>query len=370
VTARSGAEALELLEVDAVDCVLLDRLMPGLSGLDVCRRVKEHPVLREVPVLMLTMMDEPEAVLEGLNAGAEDYVAKASGLDIIRGRLRAQLRRKHFEVENRRMRLRLADAEMQAVEARAQRELADARARHVEELSRKNAELEAANRELESFAHTVSHDLRGPLRAIQGLSRVVIEDHGDALPDDARRLLDRVVAGAGHAMEVVEDLLRLSTASLHALRPTRFDLADTARQVLRRLQLQDPSRSVEIDVAPSLPVWGDRGLLSQALENLLGNAWKYTRKKDRARIAFRAEDRDGERVYLVEDDGAGFDMRYVHKVFEPFQRLHSTEEFEGTGIGLSTVRRIVERHDGRIWAASEVGRGATFSFTLGLREPT
>lgn len=373
VTARSGPEALDLLDVDTVDCVLLDRIMPGMNGIEVCRSIKGHPALRNLPVLMLTAMDEPGSVVEGLEAGAEDYVVKGSGFDIIRGRLRAQLRRRHYEEENRRMRVRLADAEMQAVEAKVARELADERARHLDELAEKNAELArsneelvSANRELEAFAHTVSHDLRGPLRAIHGFCGIVQEEYGPRLDDEGRRLLSRVAAGATHATAIVDDLLRLSTASLQSLDPRPVDLAVLARGVLARLAAQDRDRKVEAVVAESLRVHGDPGLLNQAIENLVGNAWKYSRNVPVARIEVGETQVDGARTFYVRDNGAGFDMAYVSKVFEPFQRLHTSDQFEGTGIGLATVRRIVERHAGRIWADSEVGAGTTFSFTLGL----
>ncbi len=357
ILARSGEEAIELLAVQPVDCILLDVMMPGLSGHDTCRRIKSAAGVRDIPLLMLTAVDEPDAMLEGLAAGADDYVAKSSDLDVVKARVRAQIRRKQFEDENRHVREELLRKELETMEARAARDLAQTRAALVDELERKNKELEA-------FSYSVSHDLRAPLRSIEGFSQALLEDYADALDAEGKSHLQRVRAAARRMGELIADLLDLSRVGSAELRRTRVDLSELARSVLAELARRDAGRTVETQVQDGLLADADGRLIQVALENLLGNAWKFTAKAPGAKITFGAEPRDGRAVYVVRDNGAGFDMSYADKLFSPFQRLHSDAEFSGTGIGLATVYRIVDRHGGRVWAEGAVGRGASVYFTL------
>ena len=229
------------------------------------------------------------------------------------------------------------------------------------------SQLAAVNRELEAFSYSVSHDLRQPLRAIDGFSKALLEDYGGELAEDARGYLDRVRAGATRMGELIDDLLALSRLTQVALVRTRVDLSAIAREVLGALRAGTPGREVTTFVEDGLVVDGDAKLLRIVLENLLGNAWKFTGRKPTAHIELRRTPVEGEgpAAFVVRDDGAGFDMTYVAKLFGAFQRLHGSKEFEGTGIGLATVQRIVHRHGGRIWAEAAVGRGAAFHFTLG-----
>ena len=237
---------------------------------------------------------------------------------------------------------------------------------HLEELvSERTRELEAANRELEAFAYSVSHDLRAPLRAIDGFSHALEEDCADAVGAQGLDYLRRVRAASQHMGELIDDILQLSRVTRGELEWSRIDLSEQAALIIERLQEAEPEHRVEVRVMPGMQVAGDSTLLAVMLENLIGNAWKYTGGRDAACIEVGVQDQDGERVYFVKDNGAGFDMRYAGKLFGIFQRLHRADEFEGTGIGLATVQRIVERHNGRVWADAEVGRGATFFFTLG-----
>jgi PAS domain S-box-containing protein len=232
-------------------------------------------------------------------------------------------------------------------------------------VAQRTRELESLNRELESFCYSVSHDLRAPLRGIAGFTGILAKNHADALDTKARGYLDRVLAATHRMGELIDDLLDLSRVSRDEMRRQTVDLSQLAREVLANLQQGTPERTVEIHVEDGLAAEGDARLLRAMLENLLGNAWKFTSKTTAARIAFTAAGHDGgARVFAVTDNGAGFDMRYASKLFGPFQRLHRTEEFPGTGIGLATVQRIVGRHGGRIWAEAAPGKGATFRFTL------
>src|SRR5215213_8839980 len=229
-----------------------------------------------------------------------------------------------------------------------------------------NRELEGANRELEAFSYSVSHDLRAPLRSIEGFSQILLEDHAQGLDEEGEDYLGRVRAASKHMDTLIDDLLDLSRVSRGPLRREVIDLSAMARGIIQKLERAQPERRIRFFTEEGVVAVGDANLLAVALENLLGNAWKFTQKEEEATIEFGIVPQGGGGVaYYVRDDGAGFDPRYADKLFGAFQRLHSPDEFEGTGIGLATVARIVHRHGGRVWAESEVGEGATFFFTLG-----
>jgi DNA-binding response OmpR family regulator len=357
VLAHGGEEAIELLAVQAVDCILLDLLMPGLDGHATCRRIKAAPVVRDVPVIMLTALEDRSAMIDSLSAGADDYIPKSSDLEVLRARVRAQIRRKQFEDENRHMREELLRREMEAQEARAARELAETRAALVGELERKNKELEA-------FSYSVSHDLRAPLRSIDGFSRAVMEEYGERLDGKGKDYLARVRAGAHRMAELIDDLLELSRVGRAELRRQRVDLSELAHAVGVELRRREPERQVTLAVQEGLEAWADARLLRVLLENLLGNAWKFTGKAAAPRVEVGRGGGNGEEAFFVRDNGAGFDMALAARLFSPFQRLHSESEFPGTGIGLATVHRIVDRHGGRVWAEASPGAGATIWFAF------
>ena len=244
----------------------------------------------------------------------------------------------------------------------ARRQLA---ARLNAELERRVAELAAANAELEAFSYSVSHDLRGPLRAIDGFSQILLEHHRGQLDERGQHYLARVRAGSQRMSNLIDDLMSLARINRAELQYAPIDLAQIARESVDELRRQDPGRAVEVIIAERAPARGDARLLRAALDNLIGNAWKFTGRAAAARIELGSERSDDGSRFYVRDNGAGFDMAYKDKLFVPFQRLHAQSEFEGTGIGLATVQRIVARHGGRIWAESAVGQGATFWFTLG-----
>jgi len=357
VLAPTGEAALDLLAVEPVDCILLDLLMPGLGGKETCRRIKSAPHVRDTPLIMLTSVEDREAMLEGLSAGADDYIPKSSDFLVLKARVVAQIRRKQFEDENRRMREQLLRTEMEAAEARAARELAATRAALLDDVRRKNEELEA-------FSYSVSHDLRAPLRSIEGFSRAVLEEYGDKLDGDGKRYLQRVHDAAERMDRLINDLLALSRVTRADLQRVSVDLSALARRAISRLRHADPGRDVELSIADGVVAEGDPGLLGVVLDNLLGNAWKFTAKRSNATIEFGLQSG----AFFVRDNGAGFDPKYAKKLFQVFQRLHSENEFEGTGIGLATVYRVIDRHGGRVWAEGQKGQGATFYFTVGGKE--
>ena len=249
----------------------------------------------------------------------------------------------------------------------SERLIAEERARQFSlQLGRRAADLEAANRDLESFGRAVSHDLRAPLNTIGGFTEALLEDCADALDDRGRGHLDRVRAGVRRMSDLIDALLGLSGVTYAEMRREAVDLSRLAREIGDDLRRKHPDRSVEVRVQDGLVVEGDPRLLRVALENLLGNAWKYTRRRPEARIEFGAAPPNGSDggTYFVRDNGAGFDMTHATRLFSPFQRLHTLSEFEGSGLGLATVERILRRHGGRIWAEAAVDRGATFYFTI------
>jgi PAS domain S-box-containing protein len=229
-------------------------------------------------------------------------------------------------------------------------------------------QLEAANKELESFSYSVSHDLRAPLRGLAGFARILTMDYaGKMLDERALDLMRRMTALVTRMGQLIEDLLKLSQVSRTPIHPQSLDVSGMTTAILGDLSARDPERTVNIQIEPGLTAVADSGLLRAVFENLLGNAWKFTGKTAAPQITVGVSGADGEApAYFVEDNGAGFDMEFADQLFAPFQRLHDASEFEGTGVGLATVQRIIHRHGGRIWAESSPGHGAKFLFTLGL----
>jgi signal transduction histidine kinase len=231
-------------------------------------------------------------------------------------------------------------------------------------VSERTAQLEVVNRELEAFAYSVSHDLRAPLRSINGFSQILLEDYGDEIDARGQDSLRRLRAASLRMGRLIEDLLTLSRLTRGGIRQELVDLSAVAQAIAAQLLDTEPERQVAFEIGEGIVAVGDPRLLQVVLDNLLSNAWKFTSRKPQARIEFGTLQLDGQDVYFVRDDGAGFDMAYAEKLFGAFQRLHALDEFDGTGIGLATVQRIVHRHGGQVWAEAAVDQGATFYFTL------
>jgi two-component system, NtrC family, sensor kinase len=375
ILASSGKEALDLLKIQIPDCILLDLMMPGLSGQQTCQLIKQNETWRHIPVVILTAVEEAQAMIEGINAGADDYIPKSSAFDVLKARVRAQLRRKQFEEEYRAIQHRLLEKELQTAEAiRALNAALENR------VQQRTADLKLANEELESFSYSVSHDLRAPLRAIDGFSKMLLEDFGDHLPAEGQRYLKVIHQNTAHMTALIDDLLALSRLGRTAITKSRVSIGEIVCHAIEDLQPEQRGRAVEFIVG-ELPCDNvDPLLVRQVFVNLLSNALKYTRPREKARIEIGATTvgslRDGGMapgdlpepqadVYFVRDNGVGFDMKYADRLFGAFQRLHHSEDFEGNGIGLATVQRIVRKHGGRVWVNAAVDRGAVFYFTLG-----
>jgi two-component system, sensor histidine kinase and response regulator len=371
--ARDGEQGLKRLGETAFDLVISDILMPGMSGHELCRNVKGNRSTRDVPVILLTTLSDPLDIIQGLESGADNFITKPYEASYL-------VRRVNTMLANRRLR---ADGKLSVgIEifflgkrftiTSEKEQILDLLICTFEDIVRTNRELQAsqnalaaANRELEAFSYSVSHDLQAPLRTIGGFSQALAEDCADRLDDRGVDYLKRIAGAVERMGQIIDDLLGLARVSRGELHRSTVAIDELARGCADELERRDPSRSVEWRIAGEMRANADPRLVKIVLENLFANAWKFTRKRARAHIEVARTQRGPERVYFVRDDGVGFDMAYATKLFAPFQRLHSAGEFEGTGVGLATVQRIVHRHGGRIWAESELDKGATFFFTLG-----
>lgn len=339
------------------------------------RAAGEHPeaVILSMARLMRDENGKPQRVL----GFSQDITERKNADDEIR-KLNTELTAINRELENRvHLRTKELEERNQALIQSNRRVLAlsaDLRANN-QQLERTASSLKAANHELEAFSYSVSHDLRAPLRALDGFSLALLEDYSSALDEQGRRYLERLRAGAQRMGRLIDDLLSLSRVTRSEMNLGEVDLSQLAQEVVTGLRELEPERAVEVLIEPNMHIRGDRALLQVALENLLGNAWKFSRPAAQARIEFFRDPTEhpqpsqpeatAERTtFCIRDNGAGFDMQYSDKLFNAFQRVHSTKEFEGTGIGLATVRRIIARHAGVIWARAEVGKGAAFYFAL------
>lgn len=362
IKARSGREALRYLLDMEFAVVLLDVQMPGLDGIDTAALIRERPATQHTPIIFLTAYQRTDVqLLRGYNVGAVDYLFKPLDPEILRAKVAVfvELARQNALVKK-----QAAELYEKEVEAR---KVADARAKLLEDLEQKHRELEAANRELESFSYSASHDLRSPLRRIAGYCHVLAESHADQLDASAKSYLKRICDVTEHMEQIIDGLLALADITRSELNFESVDLSQIANDIAAQLQGQrgQADRQVQFKIKEGLTVKGDTRLMRVVLENLMDNAWKFTSKCSNACIEVdRADSTNNRRAIFVRDNGAGFDMAYNTKLFRMFQRLHSKSEFEGHGIGLATVQRIIHRHGGEIWAESKVDAGATFFFTL------
>jgi signal transduction histidine kinase len=259
---------------------------------------------------------------------------------------------------------------MTSVIAAERKALADANRELDERVRARTRQLEEANREHKAFAYAISHDLRAPLRTLSGFSEALLEDHAGQLDATARDYLTRIQSGAHSMSALIEGLLKLSRINQAEINNERLNLSTMCAELVEDLRDHEPGRDIEIHIQPAVCADGDRHLLRDALSNLIGNAWKFTARTAQAQISFGTLQKNGATVYYVRDNGAGFDPAYADKLFDPFQRLHNSREFAGAGIGLSTVQRIIQRHDGTLWATGAKDGGATFYFTLHDRDGT
>jgi len=332
IRARSGEEALEVVMRSRPALILLDVQMPGMDGFELARLLRGSPRTREIPIIFVTATHrEDRFTFQGFESGAVDYLFKPLNAVVVRSKVAV-----FVDLHRSRMRLERALDEVMAV-----------------------------NHELDSFAHSVAHELHSPARAVVGFGGALLEECRERLSPAERDDLGRVVAAGERMQNLVDGLLSLSQTSRQELKRQEVDLTALARRIDEELRHENPERKVRFEAEEGMLAQGDPQLLYTVLRNLLANAWKYSSGSGGAQVTFRSSALDGERVFCVRDNGAGFDPSQKDRLFGAFQRLHTQSEFAGNGIGLATVQRIVHRHGGRIWAESAVGEGASFHFVLG-----
>lgn len=377
--ARNGNAALAMIKEERPTLIISDILMPEMNGYELCRRIKALDDCRDIPIILLTSLSDPRDVIKGLECGADNFITKPYEEEYLISRIRYLLVNRYQSGERgdlpelkislagqeysiRSDRRQILDLLLSTYEAaiRKNKELISAR----DELNDLNEQLKAANIDLEAFSSTVSHDLRRPLNIIYISCQAIEMLYESALDEGCREYFKFIFNAAESMNKLISTLLEFSTLSSRKLVRHQVDLSGMARDILEESRFGEPQRRVTFNIAEGITGNGDMRLLRVVLENLLGNALKYTLLKEAAVIEFGVTEIDGNPTYYVRDNGAGFDMSSADGLFTPFQRLHSEAEFEGFGIGLSTVQRIVQRHEGRIWAEGEVGKGAVFYFTL------
>ena len=375
VEALSGEEALKCVLYHDFAVILMDVQMPGMNGFEAAAIIRDRKKSRHTPIIFLTAIDKSEnRVVTGYQLGAVDYLFKPVVPEILQSKVEVfvDLFKKTEEIKQ--QAAKLATANQQLAEEIIQRRQAEEQVNKLnQDLQQWAIDLEATNQELRAFNYAVSHDLKAYLNRIAGFSKALQEDYADNLDLEGKSYLRSIHTATHRMTDLTNALLRLSKVAHWELQYESVDMSALAQEIVDKLKQATPQRQVEVAIMPKLVVKGDRELLKIALENLLGNAWKYTSKKTNARIEFGLSDSTVEIsklpdcssntiVYFIRDNGAGFDSSYADKLFNPFQRLHTANEFEGTGIGLSTVQRIIHRHNGQILANAAPEKGATFYF--------
>jgi two-component system sensor histidine kinase/response regulator len=327
----SASEALTAIRPGAFDLILTDLMMPEMDGIALLQAA--HAVDPQVVGIVMTGHGAIDTAVKAMQAGALDYVLKPFKLNVVLPVLNRALAIRQLRIKN-------AELEQRVRE--------------------RTNELEVANKDLESFSYSVSHDLRAPLLTTRGFLDIYLTDYAASISPDGRAVLQHALAGAERMGRLIEDLLRFARFSRQPLTTCAVPVADIVARVMAALHVGAPDRDIQFDIGDLPECEGDPSLIEQVFVNLLSNAFKFTRDRHPARIGVGCLAGPKELIYFVRDNGAGFDSTYAHKLFGVFQRLHSTEEFDGTGVGLSIVHRIVQRHGGRTWAESDLGKGATF----------
>lgn len=389
VTATAnGRQALDAARKRKPTLIVSDIVMPEMDGYELCKAIKADSKLQDIPVVIVTFLSGIQDIVMALDCGADNFIRKPYAPAALISRIEyilsnRELRsssnhskmklgleiylggKKHFITSEREQILDLlVSSYEQAVQANEELKQRDQVISAMNaDLKHHATELEAVNKELEAFSRSVSHDLRSPLAAVNGFTALLQKNYGDRLDRRGQDYLRHVHNAARRMSQLIDDMLYLSRVTRSDLQIKETDLSTLAVEIATDLRDSQPGRFVEFKAGPATAQCDPR-LMRVALENLLGNAWKFTGKREHARIECGLTERDGELAYFVRDNGAGFDMAYANKLFSPFQRLHSENEFPGTGIGLATVERVVQRHGGRIWVEAEADKGATFYFTL------
>lgn len=376
----NAEDAYHAIEKERPELIISDIVMPGMDGYEFCTKIKKSENLSHIPVILLTSLQDPQDIIKGLQAGADNFITKPYDEKYLFSRIQYLLinrdirfagsaemvielvfRGRKYQINSDKK--QILDLLLSVYEAAIQRndELIAMKA----QLETANENLKQANQDLEAFSRTVSHDLKTPLNGIIGFSDYLITDNESNINEDSIEYLKFIKQSAWDMSNLIQDLLQFSRSGLVDLEQEPVNLSHIANEVIETILLRDIFRKVKITIEPDIHAKADPKMIRVVLDNLLGNAFKYSGLKADAEIEFGKKDYYGQDLFYVKDNGAGFDMKLAEKLFQPFQRFHSAQQFKGTGVGLSTVQRIVEKHGGQIWAESEVGIGSTFFFTLG-----
>ena len=374
----NGADALQAAKARKPVLIISDIIMPGMDGYEFCTKIKSDPVLNDIPVILLTSLSDPLDIIKGLQAGADNFITKPYDEQYLLSRIyyllaNNQMRRigsgdmvieimfqgTKYQINSDKK--QILDLLLSVYEAAIHRneDLIEAQL----QLQRSNENLISANQELEAFARTVSHDLRSPLSGVVGFATLLLSDSKN-MDDVAKNYIQWILESGYKMAQLIDDLLQYSRSGLADITLESVDLSKMASEIVADLKMRNPERIVNVNVQEDIVVNADQKLIQVVLNNLLGNAWKYSGKVENAEISFGKVELEGITTLFIADNGAGFDMEKAEKLFSPFIRLHSNNEFQGTGVGLSTVKRIIEKHNGSIWAESEKGKGAIFYFTI------
>jgi len=374
-----AATAFDAAIADLPLLIISDVVMPVMDGYEFCEKLKSTPPLSEVPIILLTSLQDPLDIIKGLQAGADNFITKpfeakyllsrvnyllanrelrsAGNTDMV---LEIMFKGNKYAINSERK--QILDLLLSVYETSIEQNKALVLAQM--QLQEANEHLISANRDLEAFSYTISHDLRTPLNHISVSAQLIQQHHEKHFNEEDNSYMSTILSTVRSMTEMINDLLQFSRSgninSIHK----EADLSELSKQVMQWIHLDNPARQIKFTVKDGIKVSGDPSLLMVVMKNLLGNAWKYTSKTAKPEIELGTLKRDGQTLIFVKDNGVGFNQSYAGTLFTPFVRLHSQEEFPGTGVGLATVRRIIERHGGSIWAEAEINKGATFFFTL------
>ncbi|HMM12626.1 MAG TPA: response regulator [Bacteroidales bacterium] len=380
VVARNGKEGFEQVQKERPMLIISDVVMPEMDGYTFCQLLKSDKQYCDIPFMLLTSLSDPLDIIKGLQSGADNFITKPYEEKYLISRINYLLTNKmmrdisptdmNMEVMFQNQKFIINSDKKQILDLLLSvYEAAMARNSQLVEAQRQlqllNEDLKRANAELEAFAHTVSHDLRGPLNGIQGFLGLLEADYGRQLDEQAMEYIHWIRTAATGMSNLITDLLNFSRSSRAEIHPVEVDLSVMAAEIVDDLRLSTYKAAYRIDIQPGIKVTADNPLMRVLLINLLGNALKYSQNTPDPHITFGMTYFNGRNVMYVKDNGAGFDMSKASQLFKPFVRLHSSEQFQGTGIGLSTVKRIIDRHKGEVWCESEPGKGSVFYFTLG-----
>ncbi len=378
----SGEDALAYIKNKKPVLIISDIIMPGIDGYLFCRKIKENPDTKTIPVILLTSLQDPNDIIRGLQAGADNFITKPYDEKYLLSRIDHLLNNRNVTkeemvtYENSPIDLKYRGESFKITSGRRQIldlliSVYDTAIQRNEELIAIKTQLEEANKnliqaneDLDAFSRTVSHDLKSPLAVIIGFTSAILDNPDTTVSEEEKSYVKFIHESAEEMTQLIKDLLAFSQSGRLEIEEEELDLSDIANDILSGILLRYPGTSPIVNIQQGLNTKADNKLIRVVLDNLLGNAVKYSSKKENPRIELGKKDYFGKDLFYVKDNGAGFEMSKADKLFQPFVRLHSGLEYSGTGVGLSTVKRIIEKHGGEIWAESEPGKGSTFYFTL------